>query len=1145
MRSRPDKPRRIPFHSMSFPFPASLRSRPSPASFFAWVAACVLLSGLTASLSAATESPVEVTNKVQIHKTTENGFVHPGISLNKEILENARAQVLAKRDPWYSGFVKLASSPRSAKTVSIRNQSKDNPSLPEVDAFDNGGVEGRLKIDSDTALRQMLMYWFTGDATYRANALRIVRLWSKMDPDKFKAYREVYIHCSFAFKDMILVAELLRGMDSPNRELAWTEQDTAAFSNNFVVPGVTNFFNHNGWFMNQNGFAYAPAIAGAIFRSDPADFVKRVERFTVNKDGPNKGLSFSIQDLARLVDTNALTGEKVAKPQVQITEMGRDQAHAGDDMTIFTTIARILNSQGTKVDPVFGTPSKAPNAVGPYEFLNDRILAAADHFCRFMLGYDTPWIPTPSDIAPDGTVRQIYPRIADNYRGRIRQHKMWDLYYYYACKKGVDLAKKAPYYHETFLKRIVSDDYDWLYIPKEATGEALRIPPSEQEPAVVEFELRSANLTDKSSARTEGDTTFVRVNGDLEGARLSVLSCANESKTVGLRIRTNGVAEIELSGFGKPWLLPNTRGEWRQVFYTMSALERFGDIVFFNVKAASGTTVDLDQFLRRPEPPFPAFASGDASLRLVAYVGAPVRLDFSATPGSGGPVKIGCLDLPEGAVLDAGTGIFSWKPAKIGEHVFVVEASDGVAVASKKVTISVVADRATALAAIKAAYDDKTTYVTATLDRCKVVYAQAASASRTASDADFFARLVELKAAFDALELLTPLLPDGSMDFPKVVVASNIGAVATNLLVDGNDDTFVGFYLAPDRYHEFDFGPDFKFSATAFALQGRVNFEDRVDDTKFHGSNDRVNWTELTPESVWKATDLKKVAVAPDLVASTFRYLRVVRHRGNLIEPSEMRIYGRRHESGNKLESVSLSTEKGNGIRVALGEPVRVNIQAREPIHNIRVFIQGIEAKGRKTGDSAYVAEAVMRPDQAKTGPVEFTIDYRRRDGTPGNTACATTDGSRLLLVDESKLIRDVPKIAKIIDPNTDGVTDNSQRLLDALFDNDPRTYTELGIKDRGDGAYLLFDFGTKRVQLSAVELLARPKYRDRLAGAIVQGSDDRQTWTTLTEGAGITEDWQSPKMKSSGESHRYIRIFNRNDWLCNVSEVRFHGAVK
>lgn len=626
---------------------------------------------------------------------------------------------------------------------------------------------------------------------------------------------------------------------------------------------------------------------------------------------------------------------------------------------------------------------------------------------------------------------------------------------------------------------------------------------------------------------------------------VSVLSCANENKTVGLRIRTNGVAEVEMSGFGKPWLLPDTRGEWRQVSYAMSALERFGDIVFFNVKAASGTTVDLDQFLRRPEPPFPAFTSGDAPLRLVAYVGAPVRLDFSATPGSNGPVKIGSLDLPEGASLDADTGVFSWKPSDVGERVFVVEASDGVAVAPKKVTISVVADRATALAAIKAAYDDKTTYVTATLDRCKALYAGAQNVLRTASDADFFARLVELKTAFDALEPLTPLLPDGTMDFPKLVVASNIGAVATNLLVDGNSDTFVGYYLAPDNYHEFDFGPDFKFSATAFALQGRVNFEDRVDNTQFYGSNDRVNWTELSPERVLRATELKRVAVASQLTSATFRYLRVWR-KGGSIEPSEMRIHGRRHESGNQLSAVSLAAEKPNGIRIALGARAGLTIKAREPIQNIRALIQGVEATIKQTGPSTYVAEAVLRPGQAKAGPLVFSLDYKRSDGKPGDTVYVTTDGTRLVVVDESKLIRNLPAVATIIDPDTGAVSGQSQRMMKVLLDNNPDTFTELNYQGRGDNAYLMFDFGPKRsVQLSGVELLARSRYRDRLAGAVVEGSLDGNSWTTLTEGAGETADWQSLRMKPDARAYRYIRIFNQKAWHCNIGEIRLHGGVQ
>ena len=93
---------------------------------------------------------------------------------------------------------------------------------------------------------------------------------------------------------------------------------------------------------------------------------------------------------------------------VQHVEMGRDQAHGGGDLTNAAIISRLLLAQGTKVDPVDGTVSTKDNAVGPYEFLNDRILAAANYFWQYMLGYDTPWTPVPYSISPDGTVRGIY-----------------------------------------------------------------------------------------------------------------------------------------------------------------------------------------------------------------------------------------------------------------------------------------------------------------------------------------------------------------------------------------------------------------------------------------------------------------------------------------------------------------------------------------------------------------------------------------------------------------------------------------------------------------------------------------------------------------------------------------------------------------
>ena len=109
----------------------------------------------------------------------------------------------------------------------------------------------------------------------------------------------------------------------------------------------------------------------------------------------------------------------------------------------------------------------------------------------------------------------------------------------------------------------------------------------------------------------------------------------------------------------------------------------------------------------------------------------------------------------------------------------------------------------------------------------------------------------------------------------------------------------------------------------------------------------------------------------------------------------------------------------------------------------------------------------MMRPGQAKPGPVEFSIDYLRQNGTPADTTSVTTDGSRLVLLDESKLIRDVRQIAKIIDPNRSAPASNSQRLLDSLFDDN-----------------------------------------------------------SLSEEAAPTEDWQSLKMKPSGESYRHLRIF-------------------
>jgi hypothetical protein len=852
----------------------------------------------TCVLAQAQTSAPEANAKVEIRGGTSRGFVHPGIGFTKGVLENARLQVMVKREPWWSAYQKLAAHANSAEKVSCRNQSTKDPSRPDSDTFDSRGMEARLKGDADKALRQALMYWFTAKQCHRANAMNIIRTWAKLDPKKFKSFPEDHIHASYPVQNLIIAAELSRYSAAPWPDLAWTVKDTEVFTKNFVTPAVTTFFDRNGHFMNQAGYPMAAAIAGYIFTNDRGNYEKRVEWFTMNKDAPNKGWSFSVQHLARLVDTDATTGRKVSPPNIQLVEMGRDQAHAGGDIDIFMNISRMLNAQGTRVDPVTGTVSAKPDAVGPYEFFDDRILAAADHFCRFMLGYETPWIPTPSDIGPDGNVRRIYPRIADNYRGRIRGFDFWDAHYHYTYQKGVDVSKKAPYYDEAFRKRIVNSDTDWIFIPAKAGGEGARVPATEQEPEAIEVELRSTVFDSNAVAMEEDGAGFVRVTPAKDGTRIAILSADTDSKTVWLRFRSTEAAVITMSRFKKPWIIPNSAGEWREVAYTMDGLERFGDIVFFDITSPKGGRIDFDKLVRKPGTSrvAPEFRNGGGELRRVAYVGAPVRLDFATTRAA----RIDGIDKPADATLDAAGGAFEWTPKSAGEVRFSVTATDGDAVSGRNVVLHVMSDRRAALDKVAEAHDPQTEYVKAGVVRCKALFDEATAALGEKNEAAFYQKLESLQEAFGKLEPLTPLLADGSMDFPGLIAVTTAKPGEIALLTDGNDDTFAVYTSAKDLGHVFDFGEGFRFSASAFAAEGRLNFESRTQDAAFFGSNDGRDWTQLTPAFDLEPTELTRVTVDEGKQGMKFRYLKfqkTSRKSAPIFEPSEIRVFGRRYEA--------------------------------------------------------------------------------------------------------------------------------------------------------------------------------------------------------------------------------------------------------
>ncbi len=158
-------------------------------------------------------------------------------------------------------------------------------------------------------------------------------------------------------------------------------------------------------------------------------------------------------------------------------------------------------------------------------------------------------------------MNRIYPRLSDQYRGRMTTFgSFWDLYFYYKYKRGIDVAKAAPYFHDAFQKRITT--LDWLNLPIEAEqeGVALLLPPAT--PGIVPLARRVTILEPSVTIASEGTENFVHASPGEQGSRFAILSGATDGNTIGLRVRSTGPAQITMKGFAKPWNIPDTKGEW-------------------------------------------------------------------------------------------------------------------------------------------------------------------------------------------------------------------------------------------------------------------------------------------------------------------------------------------------------------------------------------------------------------------------------------------------------------------------------------------------------------------------------------------------------------------------------------------------------
>ena len=1094
----------------------------------------------------------------EINEVITNDFKHPGIGLTKDILEDMREQVRAEKEPWNSYFNRMILSDTASKTVSSSNQSGEDPTKPDSDAFNSQGFQSRFIDDALKAYTQSIMYVITGDEVYRENAMHIIRIWSQMDPEKYEYYNDAHIHSGIPLFRMVSAAEILRYTSTQNSDLEWTDQDTEDFTNNLINPTINTFQYSNHHFMNQHLYPLIGAMSGYIFTDNEDRYDEGVEWFTVNESAEDQGQNGSIKQLFRWVDTDIETGEEVDSPRVQLAEMGRDQAHATGDVINVEYLSRMLSAQETKVDPVEGTVSTADDAVNTYNFLDNRLLEGADYFAQYMLGYDTPWTPLAAHTDLDGNPTIIYKQIASGYRGRING-EAYGLYYYYKYNEGLNMEEEAPYLTEMFNKRHYfwwespdgGGDY-WLYIPTEAEDEGENdLPKESEDPDLIELEQRYTSFDEHSETVQEDDISFVQANATEEGTKIAIVGSATGAKTLGFKIRTNGTAEMNINlGTEAKLTLPDTKGEWKYVTYDLSDFQGFGDLVYLTIKGRTDTKVDIDHInMEADEQLTPlTFNSGDAPLNLFGYSGADlvIDFDFSATSeNESDSISYQIDHKPEGAEFDADTGAFTWKPTESGTYNFVVSATDGTTVTAKNVQIVVSEDRASAVDAVIEGYDSDTKYTEDTLTAYEQAYDDAMDAISSASDEVFYEKLEELNKTVENLEEMTPLLDDGSMDYSHMFESSTFGDQLMNLL-DGMPDTFAGYYLADNLTFYMDLGPNFKVSADSFQMQVRSSFPERIGGVAVFGSNDKENWTRLTPDTTTVSEDMQTLEVADDLKNEPFRFLKIQMidpPGGNpMLELSELRIFGERHEVVNKLSSVSIFSDQSQQNRITLGDTVKLSFESTEAIDDVDVTIQGQTATVTSDDQKKWTAEAIM-DDESTPGNVHFRINYKTKDGVDAEETLFTTDDSLLFLADESDLINNIVDATDITD-SSERSPEDARETARALFDGDSGTITDYRVDGSGYGGWVAFDFKEGGyAKLTSVELLARQDgYADRIGGAVIQGSNDGESWTTLSNEAAPTRHWQTLEINETDDEYRYIRIYNGNNWFGNMSEVRFHG---
>ncbi|WP_164507859.1 discoidin domain-containing protein [Lacticaseibacillus suibinensis] len=932
-------------------------------------AAAALL--IPAHLTHAADANSIDTTSVQLQITKTDGFTHPGISIDPEALANTRKELAAHAEPWESYYQGMLASPYASLDFQAANLKEGTRDVPLDKTFTSNKQEPRLSQDGFRAYTQSVLYYLTGNVKYRYNAIRLIRIWENMDKDGYKYYADAHIHAPVPFYYMVAAAELTKytnptqgsykDTEGNTINLRWTDTDNQKLIDNFIDPLTTNLLiNVKNQYFNQHLYALTGVMAASIFKDDTAAYQDAVEQYFVNAQSERPNINGALGNLMHVMtadDPRNPTGQDF----VQLLEMGRDANHAKDDALDLAGLARTINNQGTKVDPTTGTISTAANAVDPYSFGNNRLLAGTQQFYAYNTGRTTPWIQVsqPGDAAhpaieSDGVTNIIDfgGPVSPDGRGRLNKfYSLSEVYDYYRYQEGLsaaEIAKIAPavaneathlssttYYEGTKQMNYwgaysdnkmteIGAEY-WLSMPQAKAADTTTFPSQTAGTEDVTFNqfgtVLNSNLakttkegievtaatTQKDISETAYDATYPKdTTTNRGGAQVALAGLVKPTTgTFAVRLKTNGTAQLLISASNTPnaayqtLTLPDTKNKWQTVAYPVAGGN--ANIDFFTVLGQPNVKVTFAAGVYTDDAALPVI--GDTARDTAMFLGKTLNLKLTATNAT----SLTLVNGPQGLTL-AANGTLTFTPTAAGTYPVTVTATNGQRTVTKTFTITVENDRVAAYNTATKQLSDGT-YTTASLAKVNAAAKAVQALIKTGSDDDFQNALNAYTKAIKAAELMNPTLADGSLAYAGLTTANLLQkdsqaidetkTANTALLTDDNQATQGGDWHTPAVI---DFGEDAAVSLTKVMFLARTGFPNRSQGTNLYGSNDGINWTKLTDAMTTLSNQPQTITVSNH---TQYRYFKVqVDAAGEPTDPAYPGIadYGEIHLFGTRYE---------------------------------------------------------------------------------------------------------------------------------------------------------------------------------------------------------------------------------------------------